>query len=513
VRPICWQVEKRCFDVAAALAGARIGSCTLPSILGALLLFCVTSVASSAVAASDTPIDRPPALPATSSDAPVNSSDANAKNAATPSAPSDPLVNPSNTNGAPSATGAGKPSDTREKDIWDKAQIISGFLAAVVLAGVGILINSSIQRAQIKTSAENTNAQIEVAKRNNDAQLALATRSADVQRQIQQSTLAAQLVEQLASDSALKKQLAIVALRRSLQPEMYEEIITIVVKSDPDPEVRMIALGQAAKLPSAEPSVVHVIAEAAKDSSRSGEERKIATDAVQHLGLRSIAPSGTFVFASSSGLEHSHEDDKLGGGVFTYYLLRGLSGAAATPESGSVRTSELATYIQQSVLEYTRGNQSPTMSAFSAEGDPILVGPTSQFTKTVVIAIGNSEYSSSIVTLLRYAASDAKQFAELYDRQGASVHLVQNATREGFMSAVQSAIQQVDDRSLLIFYYAGHAMLDGGVFWLLPVDADMDLLKVTGIATEQLKESIFRAPAGARVLFLDTSFSGQAGLR
>jgi hypothetical protein len=46
----------------------------------------------------------------------------------------------------PSSSG----SDAKPKDIWDKAQIISGFLASVVIATVGLEINSSIQRAQIK---------------------------------------------------------------------------------------------------------------------------------------------------------------------------------------------------------------------------------------------------------------------------------------------------------------------------------------------------------------------------
>jgi hypothetical protein len=35
----------------------------------------------------------------------------------------------------------------KKKDVWDKAQIMSGFIASVVIAAVGLLINSSIQRA------------------------------------------------------------------------------------------------------------------------------------------------------------------------------------------------------------------------------------------------------------------------------------------------------------------------------------------------------------------------------
>jgi hypothetical protein len=61
--------------------------------------------------------------------------------------------------------------DGRKKDAWDKAQIISGFVASVVIAAVGLLINSSIQNAQIASAEKNTQAQIAVADRNAKAQL------------------------------------------------------------------------------------------------------------------------------------------------------------------------------------------------------------------------------------------------------------------------------------------------------------------------------------------------------
>jgi Caspase domain len=402
-----------------------------------------------------------------------------------------------------------KQADTKEKDVWDKAQIISGFLATVVLAGAALLINAGIQRAQIRASADNTNAQIEVAKRNNEAQLALTERNAEVQRQIQQSTLAGQLVEHLTSDSALRKQIAIVALRRSVPPEMYQEIITIVVKTEADPEVRKTALGQAATLSNAEPSVVHAIAEAAKDSTRSGEERKIATDAVQELGLRSITPRGAFVFSSSSGTQPSSESDELKGGIFTYSLLRGLSGAASNNKDGSVRVSELAHYLARSVMELTDGHrQTPAFSSSLAEGDPVILGSGADFTKVVVVAIGNSDYRDS--PNLVYAATDAKRFSELFQQHGAIVHLVENATRESFLNAIDSATQEIDDGSLLIFYYSGHAVVGNGTFWLLPVDTHIDRLSLTAISADELKQILFRASARVKILFLDTAFAGRA---
>ena len=399
-----------------------------------------------------------------------------------------------------------KPSDAKVKDAWDKAQIISGFVASVVIAAVGLLINSSIQRAQIRTSKESTRAQIEVTDRNNKAQLALTERTADIQRHIQESMLTGQLVEHLASGSALKKQIAIVALRRSVPPEMYQDVITIVVRSDTDPEVRKTALEQAATLSGAGPSVVQAIAEAAKDSRRSSEEREIATSAVQQLGLRSIAPGNTFVLSATSRLQNSMESSELGGGVFTYYLIRGLSGDADLRKDGSIRLSELGLFVIRSVSDYTLGAQTPVFAG-SAIYDPVILGPGADFSKTVVISVGNSNYHDPSMRL-HFGALDAKRFADVFRRQGAVIHEVEDATRAHFWTAFQAAIQDADDHSLLIFYYSGHAIVDrGGVFWLLPVDADPGMLVATAISTADLNQSLGHASARVKILFMDTAFA------
>jgi hypothetical protein len=404
-----------------------------------------------------------------------------------------------------------KPSDEKEKDVWDKAEIISGFLATVVLAAVGLLINSSIQRAQINSAKESTAAQIAVAERNNKAQLDLTERNAAVQSQIQQSALAGELVEHLTGGSPLKKQIAIVALRRSVPPAMYQEIITIVVRSETDPEVRKTALGQAATMSDAEPSVVQAVAQAATDTNRATDEREIATNAVQELGLRSVTPSGTFVFASSHHREVSIESAALEGGVFTHFLVKGLAGEADADQDGSISTTELARYLYSSVSQFTNDGQRPFHAAEAAAGSAVIVGPASEFTKTIVVAIGNSDYRDPKVSPLAYGHTDALRVAEVFRSKGAIVHVLQNAPRRELLQAVRSAFTETDDRSLLVFYYTGHADVDhDGVFYLLPVDTDMDMLASTAVSTNELRSFLDRASAGTKVMFLDTAFAGAA---
>jgi hypothetical protein len=234
-----------------------------------------------------------------------------------------------------------KSEGAKAKDIWDKAAIVSGFLSSVVIAAVGILINISIQNAQLASSDANSKAQIEVAEKNNRAQLTLTERNADIQKHLQEGTLTGQFVEHLTSNSAVRRQLAIVVLGRSIPPEMYQDVITTIVKSDPDAEVRRTALLQARTLKDTAPNVARAIASAAFDASRSSEERELASGIARQLGLALTATVNTFVL--SAGL--AMESDDLKAGPFTYFLVKGLSGEASANKDGNIRLSDLANYI------------------------------------------------------------------------------------------------------------------------------------------------------------------------
>jgi uncharacterized caspase-like protein len=288
---------------------------------------------------------------------------------------------------------------------------------------------------------------------------------------------------------------------------MYQEVIAIVIKSETDPDVRKTALGQAATLAGAQPGVVQAVADAAKDATRPPEERDIATQAVQTLGALAIAPTGTFVLSSSSGHEVSLESVDLQGGVFTHYLVNGLDGAARRPGNGSLRLSELWMFVSRSVTQFTGGQQHPTFFVEKAAGDPVIAGPGREFGKIVVIAIGNSDYQAPSLRLL-YGSADAERVAKVFRNQDANVHLVKNAQRDASLSALHSAIGEVDTASLLIFYFSGHAAVSDGRFWLLPVDVDPERVNVTAISADELRDILRSAHAGSTIILLDTAFAG-----
>jgi len=99
---------------------------------------------------------------------------------------------------------------------------------------------------------------------------------------------------------------------------------------------------------------------------------------IARRGVSGIAPSmlqkgvsdlagvreGVLVFSSAQGGQLSQEGAQWGGGhgVFTYYLLDGLKGAADYDSNGSVTLGELVPYVQEKVRRETRDAQTPQAS-------------------------------------------------------------------------------------------------------------------------------------------------------
>lgn len=71
--------------------------------------------------------------------------------------------------------------------------------------------------------------------------------------------------------------------------------------------------------------------------------------------------TGATVISSSGGVEYSMESGQWKNGLFTYCLLYGLeTGEADTDHNGQVMVGELTGYLQQKVVEMSKGRQQPT---------------------------------------------------------------------------------------------------------------------------------------------------------
>lgn len=78
--------------------------------------------------------------------------------------------------------------------------------------------------------------------------------------------------------------------------------------------------------------------------------------------LLSTSGKGTVVLLSSRMSETSLESDGLRQGVFSYFLFRGLSGAADLDRDQGVTIGELYRYVSRHVVEYTSGLQHPILA-------------------------------------------------------------------------------------------------------------------------------------------------------
>lgn len=64
-----------------------------------------------------------------------------------------------------------------------------------------------------------------------------------------------------------------------------------------------------------------------------------------------LAGGNVFVLASASGTQISSDFDKVRHGLFTYYLLKGMKGAADKDKNGKIELQELYNYVKENVSE------------------------------------------------------------------------------------------------------------------------------------------------------------------
>jgi hypothetical protein len=107
-------------------------------------------------------------------------------------------------------------------------------------------------------------------------------------------------------------------------------------------------------------------------AKRSTGSTQIVTRLLSQLGANDNA---TVIFTASSGYETSQETPDLGKGhgVFTYFLLEGLKGAADKNQNGIVTIREVEEYVRRKVVDYTGGGQHPELKGYFKNNFPLSV--------------------------------------------------------------------------------------------------------------------------------------------
>lgn len=98
--------------------------------------------------------------------------------------------------------------------------------------------------------------------------------------------------------------------------------------------------------------------------------------ALRAVGVRTLPKrpegKGCAVITASTGTQVAQERDEYKHGIFSYYVLQGLSGAADRDGDKSVTVDELYDYVKEQVGKATNGSQTPQISRDPSAGGIVL---------------------------------------------------------------------------------------------------------------------------------------------
>ena len=135
--------------------------------------------------------------------------------------------------------------------------------------------------------------------------------------------------------------------------------------------------------------------------------------------------------------------------------------------------------------------------------------------KLYVLAIGVSKYEDKNLTL-GFAAKDAKDFGEsllkqkdgLYRDVVVKILTDEKATRDEIIDGFDWISKETTSKDVALVFLAGHGINDsGGVYYYLPVNANLDRLRRTAVPFTEMRNTV-ASLAGKTILFIDTCHAG-----
>lgn len=135
--------------------------------------------------------------------------------------------------------------------------------------------------------------------------------------------------------------------------------------------------------------------------------------------------------------------------------------------------------------------------------------------KLYVLAIGVAKYTNPGITSLGLSAKDAKDFAAAMKLQTGLYRDVEvklltdaDATKDNVVDALEWLQKQVTQHDMGMLFMAGHGVNDPiAGYYYLPVNADPDKLKRTGVSMADIRGTLANL-TGKAVFFIDTCHAG-----
>jgi uncharacterized caspase-like protein len=134
--------------------------------------------------------------------------------------------------------------------------------------------------------------------------------------------------------------------------------------------------------------------------------------------------------------------------------------------------------------------------------------------KLYAVVVGVSDYANGDYKL-KYAAQDAKDFADALKRQEGGIYgkvdvrliIDASATRDDIVEALEWLEGEVTARDVGMVFLAGHGVTDTKQrFYYLPVDANMDKLRSSAVSRDDLLATM-SGLAGKAMMFIDACHS------
>ena len=135
--------------------------------------------------------------------------------------------------------------------------------------------------------------------------------------------------------------------------------------------------------------------------------------------------------------------------------------------------------------------------------------------KLYVLAVGVSGYKDADLRL-DLAAKDATDFGAAWGKQKGRLYAAvevrmltdEQATKGNILDGLEWLQRQVTAKDVAVLFFAGHGINDStGGFYFLPVDADLERLKRTGISQFDITSTV-ASIAGKVLVFMDACHSG-----
>jgi hypothetical protein len=325
----------------------------------------------------------------------------------------------------------------KPKDAWDKAAVVSSFLSSVVIAVVGLILTASLQKTQLATSKVTADAQLDLAKYNSDREARLA-----------QSKLTTDLLTHLLSSDPSHRQIAVIALRETVDPKMADSIISVLAQRDTDPAVRVAAMNQLRS--SANSAVANTLSAIAGDPKRDQTERSLAEQIGLTVAYNSLVDKNTFLAVAIEGTAQA------GNGVLSSALHDVLDGRADSNNDGQTTVDELTNYLRIKVPERSGDNTRLQVSSSLSGSDNIFT--SDRIISFVLDSPGNS--NSNFYRLYKTMPISSKRLT-FYD-DGVVSGAKTPAARQKFADMVYKISHVTNSNDTIMIFIAASGSLSKG---------------------------------------------------